>query len=228
ASEAGRDDAEAAVGLGKVYVRLGDFHTARKHLDRALAAIESGQQLAVLPAAHLALGELEYESGRMPDAQMHFEKAASLWTDDLPDVASVEATCYQVGIDAPQGSRVTAAVMKGIEQARRMGRLASEATCRLIEARIEIRSRQYANAVSALNVIPPEKDRTLGTELEARVHYWRSVALAAQPSLGSGESEAAAARALVKQLQASLPEAYRQSFGSRLEIRRLLEQETVR
>src|SRR5262249_13725237 len=48
ASEAGRDDAEAAVGLGKVYVRLGDFHTARKHLDRALAAIESGQQLAVL------------------------------------------------------------------------------------------------------------------------------------------------------------------------------------
>ncbi|PWT79583.1 MAG: hypothetical protein C5B57_13740 [Blastocatellia bacterium] len=227
ASAAGRDDAEAAVGLGRVYVRLGDFTTARKHLDRALEAIDSKQQLAVLPGAHLALGELEYESGRMPIAQTHFKKAASLWTDNLPDVASVEATCYQAAIDGPEGNPATA-VMKGVEQARRMGRLASEAVCRLAGARIDIRRQQYANALSSLNGIPAEKNRTVGSELEARVHYWRSLALAGQSSLESAESEAAAARTLAKQLQASLPETYRQSFASRIEIRRVLESAPVR
>jgi tetratricopeptide (TPR) repeat protein len=226
-SNAGRDDAEAAVALGRVYVRLGDFDTARKRLESALAAIEAKQQLSVLPGVHLALGELEYESGKSSNARTHFEKAASFWTDDLPDAASVEAACDQEAIDPQVGNGPTS-VMKSVEQARRMGRLASEAVCRLVQARIDVRRQQYANAIKALDVIPTDDNRTIGAELEARIRFWRSIALAAQPNVGSAESEAARARSLAKRLQASLPESYRQGFASRLEIRRILEENGVR
>ncbi len=218
-----------AVWLGRVYVRLGDFDMARLRLESALTAIEASGQLSLLPSAHLALGELEYESGKVRDSLTHFVKAGSLWTDDLPDAASVEARCNQGLIDALDRKLSTAlpTVARSIEHASKMGRMSTEAQCRLQLARIQFGERKFAEALAAVDAIPFEGDRTVGREQQARIHYWRSRALRAKGDLTAAESEATRALKLTTELQDSLPATYRDRFGSRRDIRLVLEESGV-
>ena len=229
ASDAGHDDPEAAVMLGRVYVRLGEFAAARMRLEPALTAIRTSGQLSILPAAHLALAEVESESGKVGDARANFEKAGLTGTDELPDAASVEARCHQGSIDAidRHAPKARAVVTASIDRASKMGRLYTEAQCRLQLARIDFAGKQFAQVLAALNALPLEGDRTVGPELEAQIHYWRSRALSEQGHRGDAESEAKQALTLVRALQQSLPPRYRPGFASRREIRRLLEDNPV-
>jgi tetratricopeptide (TPR) repeat protein len=225
ASDAGRDDFEAHIILGRVYVRLGNFEGARQYLGPALANTEAGGQMTPSAIAHAASGELAYESGRLQEARGHFDKAAAFWTEDLPDAASVEARCYEGLLDALTG-KIPAArriVELSTEQARKMGRLYLEARCRLALARIHFTERRYSQAVAALDELAPGGDRTIGPELGAEVHYWRGRAMAARGDRVAAESEIALARKLAQELRASLPEQHRDGFVSRTTIRPLVE-----
>lgn len=223
ATDAGREDQDTRVALGRVHVRLGDFGAARGHLEQALAAVKTSGQMRLAPIAHASLGELAYESGKLQEARGHFEQAAAFWTEDLPDPASVEARCYQGLVDSLTGKvPVRGLVEASVEQAKKMGRLYLEVKCRVILARIQIGARRYDDAIAALKDIPTEGERTIGPELRAEVRYWRSQAMAGRGDRAGGEAEAAPGRQLVLELQASLPERYRSSFAARAAIQPLL------
>jgi hypothetical protein len=217
---------------------MGDIDNAKARLEKAWTSIKATENLALAPIAQVALGELEYESGkpRAPEARAYFKKAAALWTDDLPDAASVEATCYQGALEMPAGrARATGeAVERGMEQAKRMGRFNLEHQCRLQLAQVHFAERRYAEVVKELNDIPLlGGERPVGSELQAEVHYWRSRAMAARADRTGAELEAAAAEAVaarksLKDLQASLPAPYRDGFASRVDIRRILQYDPVR
>ncbi len=225
ASDAGRDDLEARIALGRVYVRLGDFEAARKHLERALADTEAGGQMTLAALTHAASGELAYESGKLQEARSHFDRAASFWTEDLPDAASVEARCYEGLLDTLTGKipAVRRIVELSAAQARKMGRLHLEARCRLALARIHFIERRNAEAVATLDQLAPGGDRTIGPELRAEMHYWRGRAMTARGDGAAAESEIARARKLAQELRASLPEQHRDRFASRTTIRPLIE-----
>lgn len=228
ASDVGRGTLEAVIALGRAYVRLGDFATARKHLEQAVAGVEANGETALSPIANEALGELEYESGKPQDAREHFEKAASFWTDDLPDPASVEGRCNRgllesLGGMAPRAQGTLEMMSASVKQARNMGRLYLEAQCRLNLARVHLAQRRFADAVAALSEIPLDGERTIGRELQALVHYWQGRVAAARGDEPGARNEAAQARKLVEQLRESLPEKYRDSFSSRAAIRPLLQ-----
>ena len=224
ASDAGRDDLEAHIALGRVYVRLGDFEAARKHLERALAGTEAGGQMTLAALTHAASGELAYESGKLQEARGHFDRAASFWTEDLPDAASVEARCYEGLLDTPTGKipAVRRIVELSAAQARKMGRLHLEARCRLALARIHLIERRDSEAVATLDQVASGGDR-IGPELQAEMHYWRGRALAARGDRAAADSEIALARKLAQELRASLPEQQRDRFVSRTTIRLLIE-----
>ncbi len=229
-SDAGRDDPEVAITLGRVLVRMGDVDNAKGHLERALATVEATGYLLFAPLAHMALGELEYESGNALKARAHFEKAAAFWTDDLPDAASVEAKCYLGLIDALTGkaSTVHGTMERSVEQARKMGRLSVEAQCRLHLAHILFRERRHADAIATLSEIPSGGETSVGSELQAQTHYWRSRVMNAQGDRAGAEVEAAQALKLVKELRDALPATYRERFASRQDIRQVIENNPVR
>jgi eukaryotic-like serine/threonine-protein kinase len=219
ATDAGRDDPEVAVALGKVYIRLGNFDKARIRLESALKAVNATEQLSLLPAVHTTLGELEYESGRLREARAQFEKAGSLWTDDLADAASVEARCHQGSIDTLERKAATAIdMLAAIDRATKMGRLSSEILCRLDLARIHVGQKRFAEALSVLSEISNDGDRTVGRELQAYVHYWRSRALREQGRQSDARTEATQAAKLIREVQESLPEDFRMSFATRRDV----------
>ena len=230
ASEAGRDDPEVALALGRVLVRLGDLDGARGHLTRALTSVEASGYLSLAPLAHTALGELEYESENIREARVHFKKAAGYWVDDLPDAASVEASCHAGLLDTLAGRPGVArtAVERAVQQARTMGRLSVEVECRVDAARIDVHLRQYAGATALLNEISLGDDRTIGPELEAQVHYWRSRALGGRGDRSGADREATQARKLIENLRASLPLEYRDRFAARPDIRTTMQGDSVR
>src|SRR5207244_13505529 len=108
----------------------------------------------------------EYESDHPNEARAHFEKAARFWSDDLPDAATVEATCYRGLLDALAGKSPGGRGMleKGVHQARTMGRLSLEAQCRVHLARIDVGEGRYEEAIAALDGIPSGSDRSIGGE----------------------------------------------------------------
>jgi hypothetical protein len=59
--------------------------------------------------------------------------------------------------------------------------------------------------------------------LQAQARYWRSRARAALDEPETAEVEAAHARRLMLEIQASLPPSYRDSFAARADIRQGLE-----
>ena len=181
-SEAGRDFLSPLIGLARIYGRYGDFSTARTHLARATRTIESSHQMELAPIAYMAAGEVSYEAGDLETARGQFAKAASLWSDDLPDAASVEAKCYEGLLDALAGKAAQGRDMldAGIAQAHTMGRAVLEARCRLNLARVEVSSHRSARALSLLGEIQQAGPSVLGKELEAEAHYWRGRALADQ------------------------------------------------
>jgi tetratricopeptide (TPR) repeat protein len=215
---------DARITLGTVYTRLGEFDAARTQLEAALvdAAAQPAQFVAAVRAA---LGELAYESGKLPDAREQFGKAAALWTDDVSDAAAVEARSFVGFLDASahRDPKAMTMIQASIERARAMGRLDLEVRCRLHLARLQIGERRYAEAVATLDGIPLEGERTVGPERQAQVRYWRSRALVGRGDPGLAASEAARARKLIVDLQAALPAAGRDRFASRSEIRPLVE-----
>jgi tetratricopeptide (TPR) repeat protein len=226
ASDAGRDDLEVVVAMARVQVRLGDFDAARDGLQRVLAGIEASGQRSLAPMAHLALGELEYVSGRYREARASFERAGEFWTDALPDAASVEAKCYRGALDTLSGKASAAVgnVQASMEQARKMGRLELEAQCRLHLARVYFTDRRYKDVAQALSDIPVDGDRTIGSELLAKLHYWRGQAAAARGDNSESDSERGMARKIMLALKASLPSASRDRFAGRASIREIIEQ----
>jgi tetratricopeptide (TPR) repeat protein len=224
-----RADLEVAIALGKVHGRLGDFDDARERLTRALASVNSGGLMALVPSALTALGEVEYESGRVSEARAYFEKASALWTDDLPDAASVSARCW-TGLLETEDRHVPKAgvsVETSIKKAANMGRLNVESQCRLAESRIRFSRQQYADAESLIRPIPIDGDRKVGPELAAQVHYWRGRTLAEQGNPDGAKSEIEKAQKLLRDLMASLPESSRSGFGSKRDVRRVLENGAV-
>ena len=116
-----------------------------------------------------------------------------------------------------------------VMQAKRMGRLALEARCRLNLARIYLKQRHYSEALATLAEIPlEESEPTIGRELRAQVRYWRSLALAGRGDQAAADKEAALARTIAQQVQKSLPAPFHDSFVSRLDIRPIFELLAVR
>jgi hypothetical protein len=115
-------------------------------------------------------------------------------------------------------------VAKGVAQARKIGRPHLESQCRVHEARIQFNERRYADAVAVLKEIPMDGEQSVGLELRASVHHWRSRALSASGNAAQAESEGVLARKLARDLQASLPLLYRDRFESRPDIRAILEE----
>jgi tetratricopeptide (TPR) repeat protein len=230
ANEAGREDLEAQVALGRVYTRLGDFDAARRYLVPALAAVEASNYLELAPIAHVSLGELAYVSGAFKEARTHFLKAAAFWTVDLPDAASVEAKCFQGLLDtlSPHSPGAREMVTASVAQANKMARPYLEARCRLNLARLDISLNRHADAVAALQTIPPDNEKAIGPELEAQISYWRSLALAGQRDQFGAASEGTRARSLMERLRESLPPQYQDGFASRSDVRPVLEPNSVR
>ena len=225
-SEAGRGDPEAQVWLGRVYTRLGDPGTARRHLQHALADIERTGRMDLTPLAEVALADLAFESADLPAAKEQYAKAASFWTEELTDPATLEARCYGGLLAVLAGGRAQAPrqmTQAGANQAAKMGQLDLEARCRLHQARILIRDRQYDEALSALNLLTSDKEGMLGPELRAEAHHWRRQALTGRGDRLGAEAEAAAARQLITALEASLPDQFRDSFASRRVIQSWVE-----
>ena len=221
AAPAGKDDLGVTVVLGRTYARLGDFAGARERLERALATMDARGQRWLVPAVHTALGELANESGNASQALGSFDRAAALWTDDLPDAASVEATCYRARLDPKAGS-ADMALDAGIEQARRMRRLDSETLCRLQRASVLVSRQRFHEAIGALDGIPVDGQHRLGPEMQAQVHYWRARAMAGMGDSAGAQSEATVAQSLLEKLRLSLPESYHERFYARAEIREIV------
>jgi tetratricopeptide (TPR) repeat protein len=222
ATPAARDELAIPIALGRAHARLGDFAGARERLEPALAAVEASGQLWLAPVARTTLGELELEAGNVRAAREHFEKSAGYWMDDLPDAASVEARCYLAGLD-PDAPAASGAIASGIAQARNMGRLHSEAVCRVQDARVHLAGRRSAEALAALSAIPLDGERAVGKEMQAQVHHLRSRALEARGDEAAAKAEADRARALAQELAASMPAAFRERLAARLEIHQLVE-----
>jgi tetratricopeptide (TPR) repeat protein len=217
---------EARIRLAFVLSRIGDFAAADSELKRAAAELEQGRDRWLLPLLHMALGGLAYEMSRLSDARRHFRDAVALEEGDLPDPdgAIVEARALLGLLDALEGRPEAgrAAVEASLAQARRMGRYSLEARMRLYLARIDVGLRRYDDALLTLRDIPADRDRIIGPELQAHVHYWRSRALTGRGDAAAARSERDLARRLIEQILTALPEAYRDSFASRPDIHTLL------
>jgi tetratricopeptide (TPR) repeat protein len=206
---------EAQVALARVYVMLGDFATAKNHLDAAFERIQTSGAMTVAPLAYLTLGELSDESGVAAGARAHFLKAVEAADQALPDAAAVEARCHLAALGSGD-------MKAALSHAGRMRHLHVQVKCRLDQARLEFGQRRYAEALESLEGIPAGSV-TLGPELQAQVHFWRSRALAARGDKAAAELQAAAARKIVTQVQGALPERYRDRFASRVSIRPLIQ-----
>jgi tetratricopeptide (TPR) repeat protein len=218
-SGGGRSDPAVHLRLGQAYLRLGVFDIAYGHLDNALGDIKNREILEYVPLAHTALGELAYESGKVEEARQQFETASALWTDELPDPASVEARC-NLGSLTPKSGRfdsVRVLVETSVGQALRMGRVDLETRCRLQLARLYLGAGRAADATAALSKALDDAGK-VGSELRAQVHYWRSRAMDATGDREGAQTEAAIARQLIKQLQESVPPQFRHRFVSRVGI----------
>jgi tetratricopeptide (TPR) repeat protein len=228
AHDTDRKNLEARIVLARILVKLGDFEAAKANLDQALVEVETHrlpQFVQFAPVVHTALGELAFESGRLSEARAQFDRASALWLDDFPDAASVEARSYLGLLDALTRSdpAATKKVEASVQQAKKMGRLALEALCRVHLARIEFGQRRYGDGLAVLNDVPLEGERTIGPELQAQVRYWRSLAMAERGDRVGSQSEVTLARKLAQQLRASLPASDRDRFASRRDIRPLFE-----
>ena len=217
----GTDRIHVLIDLARTNTRLGAFQDAETLLHQASAEIEELDESGSLPSLYLAEGELAYESNRSSDARSRFERSADLWRDDMPPSSSVEARAYLGLLTAQQGqpARGAALVNASLNQARKMGRFALEARCRMFLARIDMAAAQPTEALGQLTRIAAERDPALGPELASQVHYWRGQALARNGDAPGAEIEAAATRKLLEPLVARVPAPNRAAFRTRPDIR---------
>ena len=116
----------AWIRLARTRLRLGDFAAAQALLRKADDDVAKLKETEYRVVLYTTLGELEFESERLPEARAHFARAAAMWTDDLPDPASVEARAYVGLIDAFHGRTASgrAAIESSLEQAMKMRQVA--------------------------------------------------------------------------------------------------------
>jgi tetratricopeptide (TPR) repeat protein len=213
---------EARLRLGLTHVRLGDLDTAAAELAAAANEVRQRGQRGLVPQLHASLGELAYQTGDLRAARAEFEQASALWTDALPDAASVEARAYLGHLDTlgPARERGRATLLACLQHAEMMGRAGLEARVRLFLARADVAARRFDAALATLAGVPADDgSTTLGRELRAQLHHWRAAALAGRGDRAGADAEAAQARKLLRELQAALPERDRARFTARPDIR---------
>jgi uncharacterized protein HemY len=222
------EDPEISLALGRVLMRLGDLEQARTRLDKASAAIRASGRTGLMPGLSLAVGELEQEAGT-PAGLAHFHTGAAAWVDDMPDPASVEATCLAGFLEASAGHLDVGItkINKGAAKAEKMARRNVESRCRLLLGRVYFMNRRYKEAVETLNTLRPGPGRELGRERDALVSFWRGQALQAAGDLSLGASEIARGRDSLDQLRRSIPSVYQMRFSARPDIRDVFPERVV-
>jgi tetratricopeptide (TPR) repeat protein len=217
------------LALGTALTRLGDLANARRLADTVLNEVEKNGRLALAPPAYLLSGQIEYEADRPMSALSSFKLASAAWTDDLPDAASVEASCFEGALLARTGKVAEGLqrLEKGLTQAKRMQRVALEARCRIFSASDAVARSRFSDARSSLAAVPAAGDREIGPELEAVVRYWRYRALEGLGDPGAG-AELSTARRLAATLRSGIPTARIESFERRPEIKLVLPSGDVR
>jgi tetratricopeptide (TPR) repeat protein len=223
ATGAGRRTGLARIHLARVHLRAGNGVAAAAELEKASADERAGRD--ELPLLLLVRGELATETGRVDEARRAFEQGSALWTGQLPDAASVEARANAGYLEALAGRLAEGryAIEVSLKQAALMERFPLEARCRLLLARIDIGRRQFDAALRMLGEIPADDEaRTIGAELRAQVHYWRSVALIGRGTPRDAGTELGLARAIIDRIRNALPEGDRAGFAARPDVQRII------
>ena len=180
----GGDRTHARIRLGETYLGLGDAAAAQREFAIAEMDLRSGADAELVPVLEAAMGELAYQSGRPDAARPHFVRAAALWTDGLPDAASVEARAYLGMMDALDGrtDAGVAQVTRALEQATKMARVSLQARCRMFLARIAAARHRFDDALRELDQIPADDaSRTIAADVRSQVEALRDRVLAARP-----------------------------------------------
>ncbi|HLG55660.1 MAG TPA: protein kinase [Vicinamibacterales bacterium] len=217
-------DTETRIRLARTRTRLGDFAAADADLTRAEMELELSPNTVLRPLLSMVRGEWAYESLRPAEARSHMQRASEPWAATQPEVTAVEAHAYVGMVRALEGDGDggRSMVRASLEAAEKLGQLALQTRCRLLMVEIDVVQSRFDQADEALKAIPPDTDgRSIGPELRAEVHYWRSRIQAGRGDAASARSEAAAAKALIDTIRRGLPESYRESFGARPSVGRL-------
>jgi tetratricopeptide (TPR) repeat protein len=222
AASSGRDKPHGRIRLGQTLVRMGEFDRASMQLDQAQTEIRGAADSGLEPLLHLALGELAYERGRVDEARASWKRSAALAKGEYPEPATIEARANLILLDEPAGQAAERAAAAVLAAAMKTGRVALEAKCRLLLARVQIAARRFDAAVETLDALPREGASTIGLELRGLAHFWRSAALGGRGDDAQARSEAEAARKLLTEIAAKLPDQSRAAFTARPDIRRAL------
>jgi tetratricopeptide (TPR) repeat protein len=170
------------IRLGQTLARLNDADGARREFAQAEADVNAGTDPELVPLLNTAIGVFAYESGDPAAARERFQRSAALWTDDFPDVASVEARAY-LGLLDGLDRRDTGAtqVRTALEQASRMGRLTLQARCHVFLAQLAASRGRFDEAARELDQMPADTStRTIDAALRREADAVRSRVQAAR------------------------------------------------
>ena len=136
---AGRLTTEARIRLARTDLRLGDVAAADEALSRAQEDLDTSPNNALRSLMSLVQGERALELHEPAAARDHFARAASFWTEDLPQPAAIEARAYQGLLVAQsghvdEGRRLAVASLKA---AQKLAQHSLEARCRVLLAQLE-------------------------------------------------------------------------------------------
>ena len=217
----GTDAVHVDIEQGRALTRLGLFTDAAADLEAAASAVERLHDVGSLPLLYATNGELAYQTGRLPEARALFAQASDLWTDDLPEPASVEARAYLGLMEHVLGrsDRAEALVTSSLDQAVAMRRVSSEARSRLILARILVGRGRPAEARRVIEAMETARYANIPPELRAQLRYALSRALAAAGDAAGSAREAAAAQRDLTAAADLVGDAYRDTVLSRADLR---------
>jgi tetratricopeptide (TPR) repeat protein len=218
-------DSEARIAAGTVLTAIGDYSAAEDQLRKARTDVDASGYEWLLPAVDAALGHLYADQGRLSEARNHFNAAIEAWHDPLPHPSVVESRCARARLDGMQAEQRTRAAREldaALGDAKRVGRVAIDAICRLDLAELELIDGDAARALSTLAGIPDDTPaQSLGRDLRARVEFARGRAMLATRSAGAADRLATAQR-LMTEISKELPADIRQRFEARGEVRAML------
>ena len=219
----GRLTTEARIRLARTHLRLGDLDAADEALSRAQEDLDKSPNNALRSLMSLVQGERALESQQSAAAREHFARAASFWTEDLPQPATVEARAY-LGLLTAQSGNVEAGrrhLAASLNAAQKLEHHGLEARCRLLLAQLEIERNEIDQAAAQLNAIPPDANgQTIGAELRAEAHYWWNRIHIRRSDTAAAGADASAARAVIDAIGQRLPDADRVRFFRRAALKR--------
>jgi hypothetical protein len=173
----------------------------------------------MLPRLLAATGEVAYAAGDLKQARASFGEAARLWTDDLPDAASVESRARGGLMDALAGKAAgRAAIEASLEQGQRMKRPSLEVLARVFLAQLDVLGGQPQRASA---ILAPARLAAVGPELQAHVHHWRAAAAAAMGDDAGAEKERREVAQILSSLRKNVPETLQPRFVLRPDVRAL-------